>query len=120
MPVDFSDNKPIYRQIVDFSVGRILTGEWVPGNRIPSVRELAVELAVNTHTVLKAFEFLQTESIIQPKRGMGFYLAEDALEKVNSLRRRDFFETTLPALKAEMELLGISPEEVAHFLTHGE
>lgn len=114
--MEFSDHKPIYRQIVDYSVGRILTGAWLPGERVPSVRELAVELAVNTHTVLKAFEFLQDEGIIVPRRGMGFYLSANALEEVNSLRRREFFETTLPALRAEMELLGITPDELISHL----
>lgn len=112
MAIEFSDNKPIYRQIADYSIGRILTGVWVPGARIPSVRELAVELTVNTHTVLKAFEYLQAEEIIVPRRGMGFYLADDALEKVGCMRRREFFATTLPALRAEMELLGITPAEL--------
>ena len=110
--MDFTSNKPIYRQIIDYSFGQILTGVWKAGERVPSVRELSVLLSVNSHTVLKAFEFLQAEGIIVPRRGMGFYLTSDALEHVNQVRRKEFFDTTLQELFREMRLLDISIEEV--------
>lgn len=110
--MDFSPNKPIYRQIIDYGFGRILTAQWVPGERVPSVRELSVELSVNSHTVLKAYEYLQAEGIIVARRGMGFYLATDALERVNHARREEFFDTTLKEVFKDMKLLNISIEEV--------
>ncbi|MDE6431390.1 MAG: GntR family transcriptional regulator [Duncaniella sp.] len=110
--MDFTPNKPIYRQIIDYSFGQILTGVWKAGERVPSVRELSVQLSVNSHTVLKAYEFLQAEGIIVPKRGMGFYLTTDALDHVNQVRRKEFFDTTLMELFKEMRLLDISMEEV--------
>lgn len=111
--MEFSQDKPIYRQIIDSCYARILSGRWQQGERVPSVRELAVEVAVNTHTVLKAYEFLQSHGIIVARRGLGFYLAPDAVEQVNAARREEFFAVTLPAVAAEMKLLGISIEEVA-------
>lgn len=110
--MDFTPNKPIYRQIIDYSFGQILTGVWKAGERVPSVRELSVHLSVNSHTVLKAYEFLQNEGIIVPKRGMGFYLTSDALDHINQVRRKEFFDTTLMDLFKEMRLLDISIEEV--------
>lgn len=110
--MDFTPNKPIYRQIIDYSFGQILTGAWAAGERIPSVRELSVFLSVNSHTVLKAYEYLQNEGIIVPKRGMGFYLTSDALDHVNQARRQEFFDTTLRDLFNEMKLLDISIDEV--------
>ncbi|WP_297073524.1 GntR family transcriptional regulator [uncultured Duncaniella sp.] len=110
--MDFTPNKPIYRQIIDYSFGQILTGAWAAGERIPSVRELSVFLSVNSHTVLKAYEYLQNEGIIVPKRGMGFYLTTDALDHVNQARRQEFFDTTLRDLFNEMKLLDISIDEV--------
>lgn len=110
--MDFTPNKPIYRQIIDYSFGQILTGAWAAGERIPSVRELSVLLSVNSHTVLKAYEYLQNEGIIVPKRGMGFYLTTDALDHVNQARRQEFFDTTLRDLFNEMKLLDISIDEV--------
>lgn len=119
--MEFSQDKPIYRQIVDYSFGRILTGEWREGERIPSVRELAVTVAVNSHTVLKAYEYLQAHDIIAPRRGMGFYLAADAVSRVNAARREEFFESALPSLFNEMKLLGISIDEVkAHWDRQGQ
>ena len=110
--MDFTSDKPIYRQIIDFSFGQILTGAWTAGERVPSVRELSVQLSVNSHTVLKSYEYLQAEGIIVSRRGMGFYLTADALEQVNQARRREFFDSTLTGLFREMELLGISIDEV--------
>ena len=110
--IEFSDNKPIYRQIVDYASNLIIDGTWIPGERVPSVRELAAELGVNTRTVLKAMEDLQAAEMIVSKRGMGFLLAADAPEKVMEERRRDFFATTLPSLVAEMKRLALSPDDV--------
>ncbi|MBD5236918.1 MAG: GntR family transcriptional regulator [Bacteroidales bacterium] len=110
--IEFSDNKPIYRQIVDHACNLILNGSWEPGSRVPSVRELAADLGVNTRTILKAMEELLDSGVIFSRRGMGYILAEDAPEKVREELRKDFFNTTVSNLKLEMRLLGISPEEL--------
>ena len=101
--MEFSDNKPIYRQIVDYAFNCIIDGTWAPGARIPSVRELAADLGVNTRTVLKAMEDLQDMAVIESRRGMGFILLGDAVTKVTDARRREFFNVSLPALLEEME-----------------
>lgn len=62
--MNFKTNKPIYQQIVDFCFSKILTREWRAEERVVSVRELSTQLAVNSRTVLKAYEYLQTEDII--------------------------------------------------------
>ena len=118
--MEFNSNKPIYRQIIDYCFARILTGVWIPGERVPSVREMSVELAVNSHTVLKAYEYLQSEGLIASRRGMGFYLDAEALGTVNRLRREEFFSTTLVELSKEMKLLGISPEDLVEHLRQME
>lgn len=113
--MDFKADRPIFRQIVDVCHGRILSGQWAPGGRVPSVRELSVELAVNSHTALKAYDVLQTEGVIEARRGLGFYLTLDAIDKVAQVRRAEFFDNTLPELFRQMESLGITIEEI---LTH--
>lgn len=110
--MEFSEDKPIYSQIADYCMECVLSGTWAPGVRIPSVRELAVELAVNTRTVMKAYEILEDAGVIISRRGMGYYADEEAPEKVKTLRRRDFFAVTLPALLHEMELLGITTDDL--------
>lgn len=110
--MEFSNNKPIYRQIIDYTFARILDGSWAPGERIPSVRELAVSLSVNTHTVLKALEYLQAHDIIVPRRGMGYYLTDDARQYVDQSRREEFFAEVLPDFIHRMRSLGITIDEV--------
>lgn len=110
--MDFKTNKPIYQQIVDYCFSKILTREWQPEERIISVRELSTQLAVNSRTVLKAYEYLQAEGIIYPERGMGFYQAKDAVRKVMKIQKKEFFENQLADMFRNMELLGISIDEV--------
>ena len=110
--MEFKTNKPIYQQIVDFCFSKILTREWRAEERVVSVRELSTQLAVNSRTVLKAYEYLQAEDIIYPERGMGFYLSKDAMKKVMKIQKKEFFENQLADMFHSMELLGISIEEI--------
>lgn len=110
--MDFKTNKPIYQQIIDYCFNKVLAQEWSEDTKVPSVRELAMELSVNTHTVLKAYEYLQDEEIIYAKRGLGFFLSTDALSRVNTARREEFYETTLNEMFNEMDRLQISIEEI--------
>lgn len=115
MSLQFSTDTPIWAQIVEAAYARIISGAWTPGERIPSVRELAVEMAVNSRTVLRAFEQLEQEEVIAPRRGMGYYLAADAPERVLAARREHFFKSTLPAFYAQMRELGLTPADLPEF-----
>ena len=117
--MEFSSDKPIYRQIVDYACCRVMGGEWSPGGGVPSVRELSAALGVNSRTVLKAFDDLQEEGIIIPRRGMGVILAEDAPQRIMAKRRQEFFDTTIPAIREEMERLGITSAELIEALNKG-
>ncbi len=115
----FSSERPIYRQIIDFCYAAILAGEWLPGERIPSMRDLATVLTVNTRTIMKAYEYLENYGIISSRRGMGFYLEDDACQRVNEDRHREFFENTLSDVFNQMQLLDISIDEVIeHYKLH--
>lgn len=110
--MDFKTNKPIYQQIIDYCYNKILSRQWCEETKVPSVRELAVELSVNTHTVLKAYEIMQNNEIIYPRRGLGFFLSAGATDKVLTARREDFFETTLAELFHEMDILQIPISDI--------
>ncbi|HMM03116.1 MAG: GntR family transcriptional regulator [Prevotella sp.] len=110
--MDFKSNKPIYLQIVDFCFQKMLTNEWAEEERVPSVRELGTMLQVNPNTAMRAFEYMQTENIIYSKRGMGYYVAENARKLILNLQKKDFFEEMLPETFKTMELLDISIDEV--------
>ncbi|MDE5688135.1 MAG: GntR family transcriptional regulator [Paramuribaculum sp.] len=110
--MEFKTDRPIYRQIAEFCFARILSGAWREGEKVPSVREMSVDMSVNTHTVLKAYDYLQLHGIIEPRRGMGYFLAEDARIKVNTTRKEDFFTVSAPELFEQMELLGITETDL--------
>lgn len=118
--MEFNDNKPIYRQILDYAFHCILNGTWPEGEMIPSVRELTSDLGVNNRTVLKALDELQSLNVIESRRGMGFLLVKNGVEKVRKEKQREFFQKTIPQIIDEMKILGISPEEVSAILSKVE
>ena len=80
--MDYSENKPIYMQIVDHFCDQILRKKWTAGDRIPSVREIAVKMEVNPNTAIRAFHYLQDEDVLYNERGVGYFVSEDAFQKV--------------------------------------
>ena len=103
----FKEGKPIYVQIADRLREEILAGKYKPDERVPSVREYAVLLEVNTNTAVKSYELLANEGIIYNKRGMGYFVSPGAKERVMEERRQEFLSQRLPQLFREMELLGV-------------
>lgn len=87
---------------------------------IPSVRELTCELGVNNRTVLKALDELQSLKVIEPRRGLGFLLAQNGVEIIKREKQREFFDNTIPKIIEEMRILEISWEEVAAILAKGD
>jgi DNA-binding transcriptional regulator YhcF (GntR family) len=110
--MEFNDNQPIYLQIADYVCEQILQQAWPPGERIPSVRDLGSSLEVNPNTAMRAFDFLQQQDILFNKRGMGYYAADDAPERVKAMRRARFLDVELPDLFRTMTLLGIGMSEI--------
>lgn len=74
MTIEFDNNQPIYIQIMNYIKGEIITGKLKPGDKIPSVRELAAELQINPNTVQRTFQELEREEIVETRRGMGRYV----------------------------------------------
>lgn len=108
----FVDNKAIYVQIVEYVCEQILSGKWTVGERALSVRELGSKLEVNPNTVLRSYEDLVAHNIIYNKRGVGYFVADDAVETIKSEQKRQFLEKDLPAVFRTMKLLNISISEV--------
>lgn len=106
--MEFSDKQPIYLQIAEYVCEQILQRAWPPGERIPSVRDLGSSLEVNPNTAMRAFDFLQQQGILFNKRGMGYFAADDAHDRVLALRRARFLDYELPGVFRTMRLLGIS------------
>jgi DNA-binding transcriptional regulator YhcF (GntR family) len=110
--MQFRETQSIYLQIADFVCEKILLKDWPPGERIPSVRELAMQLEVNPNTIMKTYEFLQQENIIFNQRGIGFFAAQDAIGQATRYRRDWFVEKDLPQVFRSLFLLGMDPEEL--------
>lgn len=110
--MNFSENKPIYLQIVDHFCGQILNEKWTPEERIPSVRDIAVKLEVNPNTAIRAFHHLQEKGILYNQRGVGYFVADDAYNKVIELKRDEFIIHKLPVLFKDMKQLGFTCSEL--------
>jgi GntR family transcriptional regulator len=110
--MQFRESQPIYLQIADFVCEKILLKGWAPGERIPSVRELAVQLEVNPNTVMRTYEFLQSEGILFNQRGIGLFTTPDAVEQATRYRKIQFVEKDLPQVFRNLFLLGMDPAEL--------
>lgn len=110
--MEFRDNEAIYLQIAAYISEHILLGKWPEEHKVPSVRELAVELQVNPNTVMRTYEFLQNQQVIYNKRGIGFFVAPDGEKKVKSYRKERFLQQDLPVFFTNIFLLDISLEEI--------
>lgn len=110
--MEFNNNKAIYLQIAEYVCEHILLGKWKPDEKIPSVREMAVELEVNPNTVMRTYELLQGKNILNNKRGIGFFLADDTIEQVKQYRKTSFIEDELPNLFRNIYLLEIDFDEL--------
>ena len=110
--MEFRDNKAIYLQIADYVCEHILLEKWKADEKVPSVRELAVEMEVNPNTVMRTYEFLQNKNIINNKRGIGFFIADDAIENVKSYRKVQFIDEELPVVFRNIYLLNIGFDEL--------
>ena len=110
--MEFKDKQAIYLQIADYLCEQILLGKWPPGERIPSVRDLAGMLEVNPNTVMRTYDFLQNKEIIYNKRGIGYSADENALSKILSYRKERFLEIEMPEVFRTLHILNISMEEL--------
>lgn len=110
--MNFKENRPIYLQITDFFCDQILTKKWKSGDRIPSVREIAVRMEVNPNTAIRAFHDLQEDGILYNQRGVGYFVEEKAFEIVKEKKRKDFVNNKLPILFKDMNQLGFSFDDL--------
>ena len=114
--MQFSQPKGIYLQIADQIRERILRGDWQAGERIPSIRELAVELGVNPNTVTKSYQTLLDRGIVTNQRGRGYFVSDRAAERALAGMREEFVRDELPRVLRAMRLLGIGVDELATYM----
>ena len=110
--MDFKENPAIYIQIAEYVCEQILLKKWKLGDKIISIRDLAINMEVNPNTVQRAYDFLQQRTIIAQKRGVGFFVEEDAMERILLFRREQFMEHELPVFMRNIFLLKIDFREI--------
>ena len=110
--MEFRDKQAIYLQIAEYVCEQILLNKWLPGNRILSIRELAIFMEVTPNTIQRAYDYLQQEEVIINKRGVGYFVPGDSPEKVLKFRRNIFIQNDLPVMFRNMYLLNVSSEDV--------
>lgn len=110
--MNFNNDKAIYIQIADRLCDEILAGTYQDDERIPSVREYAVLLQVNTNTAVKAYDELARSEIIYNKRGLGYFVTKGAKKKILKERKQLFMKEKMPEMFRHMQLLGIDISEI--------
>ncbi len=118
--MEFSEPKGIYQQIADQIRERILRSEWQAGERIPSVRELAIDLGVNPNTVTKSYQALMDREIIENQRGRGYFVSPNATTTILDEMRTELVRDELPRLFRAMRVLDIGIDELADYFIHDE
>lgn len=110
MPWEFQDHLPIYAQLMDTLKRRIITGRYLPGEKLPSVRELAAEAGINPNTVQRAYQELEREGLIYTQRATGKYVTE---QKTDLQQARDALaQQQLREFLENMHSLGYSVGDV--------
>jgi GntR family transcriptional regulator len=110
--MEFRENSAIYIQIAEYVCEQILLKKWNLGDKIISIRDLAISMEVNPNTVQRAYDFLQQKDIITNKRGIGYFIEDDAMERILNFRREQFMENELPVFMRTVYLLKIDLKEI--------
>jgi GntR family transcriptional regulator len=112
MDREWNDSQPIYRQLRGRVVAMILDGVLNEGDPLPSVRNVAAEYRVNPITVLKGYQELVEEGLVEGKRGLGMFIKPGARDLLLQAERRKFLEEEWPRISATIQRLGLTPDEL--------
>jgi GntR family transcriptional regulator len=120
-PVDakWDESQPIYRQLRDRVVAMMLEGTLKEGEALPSVRQVATEYRLNPLTVLKAYQQLSDEGLVEKRRGLGMFVAPGASAALMKDERERFLVTEWPRVQATIQRLGLSAEELLNSQSKG-
>ncbi|MFZ6770599.1 GntR family transcriptional regulator [Undibacterium sp. Di26W] len=120
MSVNWNDQTPIYRQLKQRVLGMMLDGLLKPGDALPSVRQVAAEYQLNPITVLKAYQELVDEELVEKRRGVGMYMTATALDKLLANERQRFIDEEWPAMLERIRRLGLDVQQLPGLQDKGE
>ena len=110
--MNFREDPAIFIQIAEWVCEQVLLGKWKSGEKITSIRDLAMDMEVNPNTVQRAYDILQQREIITNKRGLGIYIETDATERILAFKREQFMDNELPVFLRNIYLLKIDLNEI--------
>ena len=113
--MEFREKQAIYMQIADEFAVNILNNKWKADEKVPSIRQLAIDLEVNPNTVMRTYSYLQESNIIYNKRGIGYFVGEDAQKIILDMMKKRFKDNELPELFKKMTLLKIEVKELESY-----
>ena len=119
MDREWNDSQPIYRQLRDRVVAMILDGVLKEGDPLPSVRNVATEYRVNPLTVLKGYQELVDEQLVEKRRGLGMFVKPGAHDLLLQGERRRFLAEQWPMVYATIQRLGLNAEELLNAAPNG-
>ena len=112
MDTEWHDTRPIYRQLRDRVVAMILDGDLKEGDPLPSVRTVSAEYRVNPLTVLKGYQQLVDEGLVEARRGLGMFVKDGAAKELLKGERERFLDDEWPRVRETIERLGLTPEQL--------
>ncbi|WP_080903494.1 GntR family transcriptional regulator [Parabacteroides sp. Marseille-P3160] len=110
--MNFKENKAIYLQIADRLCNEILLEQYKEEERVPSVREYAAVVEVNFNTVMRSYDYLQSQGIIYNKRGIGYFVSTGAKQHIHSFQKENFMQNELTGFFRQLDLLQIPLSEI--------
>ena len=113
MTIEWNDNQPIYRQLRELVVERIMDGSFAEGDAVPSVRQVAADYKINHLTVAKAYQELVDDGLLEKRRGLGMFVVEGARISLTSNEQEKFLTEELPAFAERVQILGLDMATVA-------
>ena len=113
MDPEWNDSQPIYRQLRDMVVAMMLDGLLKDGDPLPSVRNIAAEYRINPLTVLKAYQALVDEGLVEKRRGLGMFVKEGARKSLMKNEREQFLKSEWPLMLQRIQRLGLDLMDLA-------
>lgn len=114
--MEWNDSQPIYRQLRDLVMERVLDGSFPEGEAIPSVRQVATDYRINHLTVGKAYQELVDMGLLEKRRGLGMFVASGARKNLSNDEQQRFLDEELPAFAERVQLLDLEMNDVAQRL----
>jgi len=109
---DWNNNQPIFRQLSERIEQKILQGVWQEGDALPSVRSVAADLKINHLTVMKGYQLLVDQGLVEKKRGQGMFVAQGAVTALKNRQKNDFIGQQIPMIATTLKQIDMSVDEL--------